>query len=180
MHGPGRLDGLGKLAQRKAGLVALHWAIGTKPAEPIDAFQKLLGGCHGGPDRKYKFLETTFSPVAQPHAVTRGLEPIKLSDEFYYQLKFVQDAGLSPLVQVEIDGQPQTVSWAWQRPDGGRSFGFSGLHVHDNWRQPSYRRLITQGIRWTLGLDIPENGIALPDLPEEDFVLSTKAPSANP
>ena len=75
-------------------------------------------------------------------------------------LKFVQPAGtVRPLVQVTIDGHPETVCWAWERPDGGRSFGFSGLHFHANWQQPAYRRLIGQGVLWTLKQAIPKDGL---------------------
>ena len=57
----GRHEALNKLAARGGGIVALHWAIGTKDAKNIEGFVKLVGGCHGGPDRKYKVLETTAS-----------------------------------------------------------------------------------------------------------------------
>jgi hypothetical protein len=50
------------------------------------------------------------------------------------------------------------VAWAWERPDGGRSFGFSGLHYHDNWKLPEYRRLVVQGILWSMKLPVPGKG----------------------
>ena len=46
-----------------------------------------------------------------------------------------------------------------ERSDGGRSFGFSGLHFHENWQLPEYRRLVTQGVLWTLDLPIPIGGV---------------------
>ena len=55
---PRRRDALARLAARGGGFIALHWAMGTKSAEPIEPFLKLLGGCHGGPDRKYRVVET--------------------------------------------------------------------------------------------------------------------------
>ena len=58
----------------------------------------------------------------------------------------------------------------WQRDDGGRSFGFTGLHVHNNWRLPEYRRLVAQAILWTLKMAIPEGGINV-DVPDEIFAL---------
>ncbi len=146
-----RLRAFVQLAERKGGLSCLHWAMGSKTAEPVPAFAKLFGGCHGGPDRKYRFLETTLRPAAGDHAVTRGIEPLRIRDEFYYALKW---PGVvpppQPLMEAEIDGQWETVSWAWERPDGGRSFGFSGLHFHENWRETAYQRLVVQGVRWTL------------------------------
>jgi hypothetical protein len=68
---------------------------------------------------------------------------------------------VKPLLRVPIDGKDQTVAWAWERPDGGRSFGFSGLHFHDNWKLPEYRRLVAQGVLWTLKLPVPKDGLAV-------------------
>ena len=47
-----RLAAFQQLAKRGGGLTVLHWGMGTKDAEPIEAFANLFGGCHGGPDRK--------------------------------------------------------------------------------------------------------------------------------
>ena len=55
-------------------------------------------------------------------------------------------------------GDKQTVAWAYQRPDGGRSFGFTGGHFHWNWGNDDVRRLVTNAIRWSAGDDIPEAG----------------------
>jgi hypothetical protein len=55
-------------------------------------------------------------------------------------------------VEATIDGRAETVAWAYERPDGGRSFGFSGLHFHDNWARPEYQKLIVQATLWTLKL----------------------------
>ncbi len=146
-----RLAAFQRLAERKGGFAVLHWGMGTKAAEPIPNFTALFGACHGGPDRQYRVLETTLTPVTPAHPITRGISPIKIRDEFYYALKQPATAvAPQPLLQIDIDGQPQTVAWAWDRPDGGRSFGFSGLHFHENWQQPGYRTLVKQGVLWTL------------------------------
>ena len=47
----------------------------------------------------------------------------------------------------------------FQRPDKGRSFGFSGLHFHKNWQHEPYRRMVSQGIVWTLKLPVPPAGL---------------------
>lgn len=151
------------LARLGGGLVCLHWAMGSRTAEPIPAFVDLLGGCHGGPDRKYKFLKTGLRPAPQPHPVANGVTLTAVDDEFYYRLKFPTDrTGWSSVLEAEIEGNWETVGWAWQRPDGGRSFGFSGLHRHANWGEPAYRRSVVQGVLWTLGREIPADGIAVP------------------
>jgi len=161
-----RLQALAGLVSRGGGLVGLHWGIGTKDAAPIPAFLNLLGGCHGGPDRKYQVLQDAKLEVAREHPITQGLKDFAAREELYYQLKLVKPTdGLTPILQSEIDGGKHTVSWAWQRPDGGRSFGFSGLHFHDNWQKPEYRRLVTQAVLWTLDLPVPEGGVNV-DVPK--------------
>jgi type 1 glutamine amidotransferase len=167
---PKRQEAFAKLARRGGGLAGLHWAIGTKDAQPIDGFLKLLGACHGGPDRKYKVVEAE-ARVTPGQPITAGIGNFRVKDEFYYQLKQVQPAGsIRPVLQVPLDGNLETVAWSWERPDGGRSFGFSGLHFHDNWKLPEYRRLAAQGILWTLKLPIPEQGLPV-EVAEGDLKL---------
>ena len=129
----------------------MHWGTGAKKAKDIAAYVNLLGGCHGGPDRRYKFLETDARPAEPLHPIATGIHPFHVRDEFYYELKFAKGGGtLHPVLEAVIDEKPQTVSWAWERPDGGRSFGFTGLHFDDNWKRIEYRRLVTQGVLWTM------------------------------
>lgn len=166
---PARLAALNKLAERGGAFVGLHWGIGCKDAEFIDGYLQLVGGCHGGPDRKYKVLETQPVVAATDHPIMRGVEPAPVKEEFYYTLKFVQPAGSTvPLLKANIDGELHTVAWAWQRPDGGRSFGFSGGHFHENWRQEAYRRMVTQAILWTMKIEQPATPLAL-DYTEQDI-----------
>jgi hypothetical protein len=73
-------------------------------------------------------------------------------------------------MRAQIDGEAEMVAWAFRRPDGGRSFGFSGLHFHDNWRVKEYRRLVAQGVLWTLDLPIPKEGLPV-EVEEADLKL---------
>jgi type 1 glutamine amidotransferase len=155
-----RLKAFQDLAKRKGGLVVLHWAMGTKEAANIKPFVDLFGGCHGGPDRKYKVVQGEALVVDRMHPLCRGVGHFKVRDEFYYQLKLQKsNAELLPMLQVEIDGKLETVAWAWERPDAGRSFGFSGLHFHENWQLPEYRRLVAQAVLWTNRVAIPKDGL---------------------
>ncbi|MBD3675514.1 MAG: ThuA domain-containing protein [Planctomycetaceae bacterium] len=157
---PERLQLFQEYAQRGGGLVAIHWAIGAKADEYIPAFLPLLGATHGGSDRKYAFLKTEFRPAQINHPIQNGLRPLQVEDEFYYNLKQVQSSTpVVPVMESKIEGEWYMTSWAWERPDGGRSFGFSGLHYHGNWREEVYRRLIVQGILWTLKEEIPRDGV---------------------
>jgi type 1 glutamine amidotransferase len=168
---PARHKALAKVAQRGGGLVALHWGMGTREAGPIPDFLKLFGGCHGGPDRKYTVTEVQAELADPKHPILAGINAFKVKDEFYYRLKFVTPEGtVKPVLRVPIDGQNETVAWSWERPDGGRSFGFSGLHFHDNWRLPEYRRLVSQGVLWAMKLPVPRAGLAV-DVTEDDIKL---------
>jgi type 1 glutamine amidotransferase len=160
---PERHAAFTRLAKRQGGLAVLHWGMGTKAAEPIPAFTALFGGCHGGPDRKFQVVETRLAPSARPHAIAAGIEPFVVRDEFYYALKWPADVPRPEAVlQATIDGEPQTVAWAWDRPDGGRSFGFSGLHYHANWDHASYARLVTQGVLWTVRVPLGMKSLQRP------------------
>jgi type 1 glutamine amidotransferase len=172
---PRRLAAFRRLAERGGGLVCWHWGMGCKDAKYIDGFVELFGGCHGGPDRRYKVLTATAEPADTSHPILRGIGPVQVHEEFYYRLKFPKEGPtVTPLVRVEIDGEPQTVGWAWQRSGGGRSFGFSGGHFHENWKHPEYRRLAVQGVLWTLDRPIPENGLPV-DATDTDLKLEPRA-----
>ena len=161
-------------AKRGGGLVVLHWAMGTREAGPIEAFVDLFGACHGGPDRKYKELETSIAVADAKHPIVTGIKDFTIRDEFYYKLKLPRsDHGVKPVLTAEIDGAKEMVAWSWERPGGGRSFGFSGLHFHANWKRDEYRRLLAQAVLWTANHSIPEKGLVV-DLPESAYALEKK------
>jgi len=167
---PERYRALRALADRGGAIVGLHWAIGGKDGKYIPGHLALMGGCHGGEDRKYIFTEADLNVALPRHPITAGIDDLRLKDEFYYRLKFATTGTVTPVMQAVIDGQPETVAWAFERPDGGRSFGFSGMHYHDNWSIESLRRLIVQGLLWTLDRPIPEKGLPVP-VTEDDLKL---------
>lgn len=169
---PARRDAFRRLAERKGGLSVLHWGMGTRDAANIDVFVQLFGACHGGPDRKYKVLETKCTP-ASDHAATRGLQEFTIKDEFYFALKRDPNQDLKPLLTARIDDRDEMVAWAWERKDGGRSFGFSGLHFHANWERPEYQKLVAQSVLWTTQLPAPQTFPAA--LSEGDFRLPAAA-----
>lgn len=158
-----------RCAARGAGLVTLHWACGCKAPEPIPGFLVLMGACHGGPDRRYTVVETDLRPAEPRHPIARGLGEFRIRDEFYFALKIGPAPGvLQPVLTATIEGRQETVCWAWERgklgdAPGGCSFGFTAMHFYDNWHRAEYRRLVTQGVLWTLGREIPEGGIEISD-----------------
>ncbi|MBT4865769.1 MAG: hypothetical protein HON53_11740 [Planctomycetaceae bacterium] len=172
---PRRLAALKKLAARGGGFTCWHWGMGCRDAKYIPEYLKLFGGCHGGPDRKYKVVKNAEARVVGgKHPVMRGLEDFTVDEEFYYTLKFAKPANsVTPLIRVKVDGADHSVCWAWERPGGGRSFGYSGGHFHQNWSREDYRRLMTQAVLWTVDVPVPDAGLPLRISPKD---LNTPRP----
>ena len=102
----------------------------------------------------------------------RGVKPFVLRDEWYYNMRFPEDMkGVTPiLTAIPPDntrgttaakmhpGRPEHMAWAYDRPDGGRGFGFTGGHFHRNWGDENFRRVVVNAILWTAKVDVPESG----------------------
>ncbi|MEX1122746.1 MAG: hypothetical protein WED82_11460, partial [Balneolales bacterium] len=56
-------------------------------------------------------------------------------------------------------GESEVMSWAVDRKDGGRGFGFTGGHYHKNWGNDDYRKYVLNSMVWLTGLDVPANGV---------------------
>jgi type 1 glutamine amidotransferase len=169
---PERFAAVQRLAARKGAIVALHWSVGAKDARFIDGQLKLLGGTRGGPQRKYQILETDVLRLAPEHPVLAGVPDFHIKDEFYYRLDLLPKSapGFQPLLSAMIDGSEETVAWVWERPDGGRSFGYVGFHFHTTWQRSEYRRLVANAILWALGYQVPAAGARV-EVPESALGL---------
>jgi len=56
-------------------------------------------------------------------------------------------------------GMPEHVAWAYQRPDGGRGFGFTGGHWHWSWAHDDFRKLVLNALVWVTGAEVPPDGV---------------------
>jgi hypothetical protein len=125
---PNRLAAIKRLENRRGGISAIHWAIGAKDAAFIETSLQFIGACHGGPDGKYVKSDQRVRVATIDHAAARGLHDFDVYDEFYYRLKQTKLVpGVRPLLVTAIDGNDEIAAWTWDRPSGGRSFGFVGL-----------------------------------------------------
>jgi hypothetical protein len=57
--------------------------------------------------------------------------------------------------------------WTFDRPDGGRSFGFTGGHKHVNWSNNNWRKVVLNAIVWIAKADVPASGIESAITPED-------------
>ncbi|HEY5971157.1 MAG TPA: ThuA domain-containing protein [Pseudoxanthomonas sp.] len=161
-----------ELMRRGVGLVALHQA-STVPADDAGiGLQRWLGGARFGTfDRS---TETVAVQVADPsHPLSRGVRDFSYRDEFYPTLRFAK-AGVTPILTgtlyvqyrdgdsvVEDLPEKTTLAWAFERAQGGRSFGFTGAHYLAALDQPMLRRTLLNAILWTAHIEVPRAGAAL-------------------
>ena len=167
---PKKLGLVQKLINQKCGFVCLHYAVDYRPQEG-DRILNWMGGYYLDKFSINPHWDADFKSLPE-HAITRGVKPFKIRDEWYYNMKFVpgmkdvtailtatppdntrgtEDARAHP-------GRPEVVAWAFERADGGRGFGFTGGHTHKNWANPDFRRLVTNAILWSAHVEVPAEG----------------------
>lgn len=71
---------------------------------------------------------------------------------------YVYPPGPYPHIQA-AKGRTEAMLWTVERPDGGRGFGFTGGHFHDNWGNDDFRKVVLNALVWIAGGDVPESGV---------------------
>jgi hypothetical protein len=161
-----------ELVKAGTGLVMLHQAVDV-PEERSEEIRSWIGGvwkkdtgCRGHWD-----MEFTEFPK---HPVLGGVGSFAAPlDGWLYNLHFSPD--IIPLLSGAVPdksrssadakqhvGRPEIVAWGFQRPGGGRSFAFTGCDLHRNWGVEGQRRLVTNGVLWSAGIELPKDGAPVP------------------
>ena len=71
---------------------------------------------------------------------------------------YVFPRGPYPHIQAS-KGRAECMMWSVERADGGRGFGFTGGHFHDNWGNDDFRKVVLNGALWLTKAEVPENGV---------------------
>ncbi len=71
---------------------------------------------------------------------------------------YVYPKGPYPHIQAS-KGRAEAVMWTVQRADGGRGFGFTGGHFHDNWANDEFRKVVLNALLWIAKAEVPEDGV---------------------
>lgn len=71
---------------------------------------------------------------------------------------YVYPAGPYPHI-VSNKGRAEAMMWAVERANGGRGFGFTGGHFHDNWGNDSFRKVVLNAMLWIAKGEVPPEGI---------------------
>jgi len=56
-------------------------------------------------------------------------------------------------------GRVEAMMWTVERPDGGRGFGFTGGHFHDNWGNDQFRKVVLNAFLWLAHVEVPADGV---------------------
>lgn len=170
------LEKVDAMAAKGMGIMCMHYGVEVVPEQAGEQFTRWIGGYyHGGHSVNPHWDADT--EASQEHPVGRGVKPVKVHDEWYFNIKFPEPMTAASLLTAtprrelikryihwnpDADsqlGKPQTMMWGIQRADGGRGVGFTGGHWHRNWAIDAFRTLVLNGIIWTAGLDVPEGGV---------------------
>ena len=71
---------------------------------------------------------------------------------------YVYPKGPYPHIQASR-GRAEAMMWAVERKDGGRGFGFTGGHFHDNWGNDDFRKTVLNALLWLAKVEVPEDGV---------------------
>lgn len=59
----------------------------------------------------------------------------------------------------DAKGRAESMMWAVERAEGGRGFGFTGGHFHDNWGNDQFRKVVLNAMVWLAKCEIPAEGV---------------------
>ncbi len=181
------LEQLDAAMKRGVGLACIHYAVEVPKEHGGQEWLKWIGGYFETYWSLNPMWTGEFKQIPE-HPVTRGVKPFTIKDEWYYHMRFQPDHVTSLLAAVApdtakkgtdaahsgnaeelkaYDGKPETVAWTYERPDGGRGFGFTGAHFHKNWGNDDFRKLVLNAIVWIAKGDVPPDGIQSTVTPDD-------------
>jgi type 1 glutamine amidotransferase len=159
-----------KLIDKGVGFVNLHYAV-EYPKSKSEKVLSWLGGYYEQDFSTNPHWKADFKRLPE-HPITRGVKPFAIQDEWYFNIRFAPESkDVTPILKAtppddkrgndeakKFPGREEIVAWAYERPHDGRSFGFTGGHVHANWGDENFRRLVTNAVLWTAHVEVPKDG----------------------
>jgi len=170
------------LTSKGVGIVLAHYAVEVPKERGGPDFLNWIGGYFETNWSVNPHWEAEVLPLPK-HPIANGVQPFKLNDEWYFHMRFRPEMqGVTPIVsavapestmnrkdgphsgnpdvrKTVADKLPQHLAWAYERPDGGRGFGYTGGHFHKNWGDDNNRKLFLNALVWAAKLDVPTSGV---------------------
>jgi hypothetical protein len=192
-------DRLEPLMAKGVGLGAIHYTLDPTDRKAIDRLIAWVGGAYEQHWSVNPHWEAEFKGFPD-HPVARGLKPFKADDEWYYHMRFAPEQERLTAILAAVPpertrqgpdgphsgnptvrsrtGRAEVLAWTYERPGGGRGFGFTGMHTHWTWAQDSYRKSVLNALVWLAGAEVPPDGVPspTPTLEELEADLGTPRP----
>ena len=172
---------LGALAKKGVGLGFMHFGVEIPSTNGGPEFLEWIGGYY-----EHQFsVNPMWSPQYEQfpnHPVARGVKPFSNRDEWYFNMRWAENKkSITPILTatpsdevrkgpyvypkgpyphiVAASGRKETLMWTFERPDGGRGFGFTGGHTHANWGNDGQRKVVLNALLWIAKAGVPEAGV---------------------
>ena len=192
-------DRLEPLMAKGVGLACIHYTVDPTDKKAIERLIAWIGGAYEQNWSVNPSWDADFKAFPD-HPAARGLKPFKIGDEWYYHMRFAADMkGVTPILQAvppestrqgkdgphsgnptvrSRTGMAEVVGWVYERPGGGRGFGFTGMHTHWNWAQDGFRTTVLNAIVWIAKAEVPKGGVPskTPTLEELEKDLQQERP----
>ncbi len=172
------------LAAKGVGLGFAHYGVEVPAGAPGEAMQRWNAGYYETNFSVNPMWTPTFDALPN-HPVTRGVRPFGNRDEWYFNMRWTADAAakarITPILTskpsddvrkgpyvfpagpyphiIADSGKVETMMWVYERPDGGRSFGFTGGHTHTNWGDVNQRKVVLNALLWIAKVEVPPRGV---------------------
>jgi hypothetical protein len=174
------LEQVDRLAKNGLGIAFLHYAVELPKGKPGSCALDWVGGYFETYWSVNPTWEAEFTDFPE-HPIANGVKPFSIRDEWYYHMRFRENMenvtpvltaippdktrrkgndahSANPHVRARM-GMPEHLAWAYERPGGGRGFGFTGGHYQINWAHDDFRKIVLNGLVWITGLDVPPDGV---------------------
>lgn len=177
-----RLKKLDALMKKGVGFACVHYGVEVPKEKGGKEFLDWAGGYFEMHWSVNPHWDAEFKSIPG-HPVGRGVKPFKIRDEWYYHMRFPEGMkGVTPILSAHPtpdtmerpdgphsgnpavreavkNGEIQHLSWVYDRPDGGRGFGFTGAHFHKNWGNDDFRKVVLNALLWVAKADVPVDGV---------------------
>jgi type 1 glutamine amidotransferase len=179
------------LAKKGVGIAMAHYAVEVPKGKGGPEWTRWTGGYFETFYSVNPTWEADFKSLPE-HAITRGVKPFKIRDEWYYNMRFaVRDGAVRNLTPIltavppdstrngkddahggneyvrSNKGRAEDLMWCVERQDGGRGFGFTGGHFHKNWGDENFRKVFLNALLWVAKAEVPANGVESVITPED-------------
>ena len=176
-----RLALIDGLVERGVGIGCAHYGVEVPKGDPGKAMHRWIGGHYEHLFSVNPMWEPNFTSFPE-HPVTRGVKPFQVLDEWYFNMRWVEEQkGVTPILvatpsdQVrggpyvypkgpyphiqQAKGRKETMMWVYERDNGSRGFGFTGGHRHVNWGNDEFRKVVLNGLLWIAKVEVPAGGV---------------------